>query len=83
MEEKTELQKKAVRLVAEQIINMLTNNILEDNGTEGFAGWCENGAVFFEMEGLSDEEKDAASTLMTEVAPTVDELTYNWLNLGY
>lgn len=83
MEEKTELQKKAVCLVAEQIINMLTNNILEDNGTESFVGWCENGRVFFDIDGVSDEEADAASALMAEVAPTVDELTYEWLNFGY
>ena len=36
----------AVREVTNQLVNMLTNNILEDNGTESFEGWCENGEVF-------------------------------------
>lgn len=83
MEKKTELEKKAIVLVTEQIINMLDNNILHDSGVEGFEGWCEDGSVFFDMDGVSDEEADAASALMAEVAPTVDELTYNWLNFGY
>ena len=37
----THMHQVAVRRVADQIINMLTNNILEDNGTESFEGWCE------------------------------------------
>ena len=69
----------AVRLVAEQIINMLTNNILEDNGTEGFEGWCEDGDVFSEHPTYQDE----CIKLMKEVSPIVDELTYNHINFGY
>lgn len=83
MEEKTELQKRAVELVTGQIINMLVNNILEDNGTESFEGWCEDGDVFYNMDGLTLEEANAASALMTEVAPIVDELTYGYINFGY
>ncbi len=83
MRKTTDLRKRAVELVTGQVINMLTNNVLEDNGTESFVGWCENGSVFFDMDGVSEDEADAASALMAEVAPTVDELTYNWLNFGY
>lgn len=83
MEEKTELQKKAVWLVAEQIIAMLENNLIGDNGTETFKGWCKDGDVFHNNPELNDEEKKAATALMNEVAPKVDELTFNHLNYGY
>ena len=73
------IHKVAVREVANQVINMLTNNILEDNGTEGFEGWCEDGAVF----NLHGDYLKEAVALMKEVAPIVDQLTYNHLNFGY
>ena len=69
----------AVRAVANQLINMLTNNILEDNGTETFEGWCEDGEVFNDHPAYKEE----CVALMKEVAPLVDELTYNHLNFGY
>lgn len=75
----THVQKVAVREVANQVINMLTNNILEDNGTESFEGWCEDGAVF---DG-HPTYKGACVALMREVAPIIDSLTYNHLNFGY
>ena len=84
MEKKTGIQKKAVCLVAEQIINMLDNNVLNDGGVEGFSGWCEDGNVFYESdEPLDQETIDAAILLMGQVAPLVDKLTYEWLNFGY
>lgn len=69
----------AVKLVAEQIIAMLDNNILNDCGTEPFEGWCENGDVFSEHPTYQEE----CIKLMKEVAPIVDELTYNHINFGY
>ena len=83
MEEKNEIQKEAVRLVAEQIIGMLENNILQDNGVESFEGWCEDGNVFHNNPDISEEERAAAISLMKQVAPKVDELTFNHINLGY
>lgn len=70
----------AVKAVANQVINMLTNNILEDNGTEPFEGWCEDGEVF---NGMAPEYKEECVALMKEVAPIVDDLTYNHINFGY
>ena len=70
----------AVLHVTEQLINMLTNNIVEDNGTESFECWCENGTVFEKLNGKYHEE---AVALMKEVAPIVDGLTYGHLNFGY
>ena len=71
---------KVKKAVTEQIINMLTNNILNDYGTESFEGWCENGAVF--EYSYDNESKDfyvQCEKLMKEVAPLVDKLTYDFL----
>ena len=75
----THMHQVAVRAVANQLINMLTNNILEDNGTESFEGWCEDGEVFNDHPSYKEE----CVALMRKVAPLVDELTYNHLNFGY
>ena len=64
-------QEEVKRLVTEQIINMMDNDILRDNGIEEFVGWCENGEVF-------DYDKDCIE-LMHKVADFVDNLTYNFL----
>lgn len=75
----THVQMVAVKAVTQQVINMLINSIVEDNGTESFEAWCENGSVF------SDHPtyKDACTRLMKQVAPVVDQLTFNHLNFGY
>lgn len=70
----------AVRMVAEQIIAMLDNNLLNDCGTESFEGWCEDGDVFRHLNPAYEAECIA---LMKEVAPIVDGLTYGHLNFGY
>lgn len=81
MEEMTEKEKAVVIAVTQELVNMLTNNILEDNGTEPFEGWCEDGGVFYysDVRGLAE----AAEELMRKVAPLIDELTYKYLNLGH
>lgn len=75
----THMHQVAVREVTNQLVNMLTNNILEDNGTETFEGWCEDGEVF----NAHPTYKEECVPLMKKVAPLVDELTYNHLNFGY
>lgn len=75
----THIHQVAVKAVTQQVINMLTNSVIEDNGTESFEGWCENGDAF-NLHGAYLEE---AVKLMKEVAPIVDQLTYNHLNFGY
>lgn len=75
----THIDQVAIRAVTEQVINMLTNNIIEDNGTESFEEWCEDGAVFSEHPSY----QPACIELMKKVAPIVDQLTFNHLNFGY
>ena len=43
---KEERVQQAKKLVAEQLSNMIVNNLVEGNGFEQFVGWCENGDVF-------------------------------------
>lgn len=67
---------KAKRMVAGQIINMLENNILNDNGGEGFIGWLEDGDVFYNAECYTDEEINEAMELAKEIAPALDEISW-------
>ena len=60
--------KETKQRVAEQIINMLQNNVMFDCGTEPFVGWCEDGEVF-------DWDEDCIA-LMNKVAKIVDALSY-------
>lgn len=74
---KTREEQAVVAEVTQQLINMLENNVLNANGNEPFEGWCENGDIF------DDENREACTAMMEKVAPLVDKLTYEYLNLGY
>ena len=37
---------RAKKMIAEQLSNMIINDLVEGNGFETFKGWCEYGAVF-------------------------------------
>lgn len=63
-----EFSKETKQKVTEQIINMLTNNILEEQGGETFEGWCEDGEVF-------DWDEDCIA-LMKKVSTFVDSLSW-------
>lgn len=76
-EEKTEEEKAVVIAITQHYINMLYNNVIEDNGVEGFEGWCEDGDIF------DEDSRDKCVELMHKVAPLIDELTYKFLNLGH
>lgn len=67
MEQKNEI----VKDVVEQVVNMLLNNVIEDNGTECFECWCEDGAVF----GDEDVDISAQVAIMRKLAPYVDALS--------
>lgn len=74
---KTEEEKAVVIAVTQQLISMLYNKVIEGNGTEGFEGWCEDGDIF------DEDSHEKCIEFMREVAPIVDKLTYEYLNLGY
>ena len=68
--------KKAKIMVAEQIVGMIENNVLNENGGESFIGWLENGDVFYNADCYTDEEINEAMKLAHEIAPLVDELSW-------
>lgn len=66
--------------VTEQIVNMLTNNIINENGNETFDGWCEDGEVFrTSYPNETEEFYIECDTLMDKVSDLVDKLTYRHL----
>lgn len=74
------IDKVIKKRVCGQILNMLENNIMCDNGNEHFLDWCENGDVFRDSyPNESEEVYKEMEELMRKVAPLVDELTYNHL----
>lgn len=65
--------KEIKKAVVDQIINMLINNILEENGTESFMGWLEDGDVFHEF--INNDDAIKATCLAQEISPYVDKLS--------
>lgn len=70
----------AIKEVTCQLVNMLTNDIINNNGAEPFEGWCADGEVFDHLHGDYFNE---AMALMKEIAPLVDNLVYRHLKYGY
>lgn len=67
----------AIKAVTGQLVNMLVNDVINDNGIEGFEGWCADGEVYEDE--LHGEYLEEAMRLTREIAPTVDDLVYNYL----
>lgn len=67
---------KAKVMVAEQVINMLTNNTLEGNGGESFIGWLEDGDVFYNAECYTAEEIDEAMSLARKISDDMDNISW-------
>ena len=66
--------------VTSEIVSMIENNILNGYGNETFTGWCEDGVVFENtFPNRTKEFYDECVKLMEQVAPLVDNLTYNHL----
>ena len=72
-------RKEVILAVANQIQNMMYNDIDCGNGVECVESWCADGEVFEEA-GNEDFIKECM-TLVKEVAPIVDELVLNHLNI--
>ena len=75
--EMTKAQKEAVKAVTSQLCNMLFNNVINENGTEPFSGWCNE-----QFDEYSQETKEEIEKLMEKVCPIIDNLCYNHLNVG-
>lgn len=67
--------KKASVVIANEIINMMANNVLGEVGTESFICWLEDGEAFgdYVNEGADREE---LMGLMKAVAPHLDQVSW-------
>ena len=67
--------------VAQQIINMLENDILNENGGESFVGWLEDGEVF-RLNGMTEYEVAIAMSLAKSINEEVTSMVYNLEHFG-
>ena len=72
-------KKETIFAVANQIQNMMYNDITCGYGVESFEGWC-NGGEVFENEDLKPDDVRQCMELVKEIAPIVDDLILNHLN---
>ena len=68
-----EYKKKIFKAVVEQFLNMIQNDIVEDNGFEGFLGWLEDGEVF-RLNGMDEGDVLVAMMYAKELADDIDNL---------
>lgn len=70
--------KEAKKMVAEQIIGMIDNDILAENGMESFMGWVEDGDTFYATyEGeYTEEQIKEAIKLAGEIADDLDNVLW-------
>lgn len=82
--EKSYYSNAAKKMVVNEIINMLYNNVVKENHGETFVGWCEDGETFelvaedpeLQKElGIADEDIALAKELMQLIAPHVDRIS--------
>ena len=73
-------RKEKIMAITEQVIGMLENNVLQENGSETFVGWLEDGEVFINN-GYTEQETKEIMDLVNELAPAVDNLTFGWLHI--
>lgn len=67
--------------VTQQIINMLENDILNENGGECFVGWLEDGEVF-RLNGMTEYEVAVAMSLAKSINDEVTTMVYNLEHFG-
>lgn len=65
--------KEIKKAVAGQIIAMIENNIINENGVEMFEGWLEDGDVFFNN-GMSEEDIETAMGYAHAVSDALDTI---------
>ena len=67
--------------VTQQIINMLENDILSENGGESFVGWLEDGEVF-RLNGMTEYEVAVAMSLAKSINDEVTSMVFNLEHFG-
>ena len=69
------LKDRARKHVAQQLISMLYNNVLCENGYEQFSNWCEKGEVFA-ANGLPKNLQEECVSLMKKIESDVDKIAW-------
>lgn len=69
------LKEQARKHVAQQLISMLYNNVLCENGFEQFSNWCEQGEVFAEN-GLPKDLQEECISLMKKIDSDVNKIAW-------
>lgn len=63
------------KAVARQVMAMLENDVINENGWEPFEGWCSDGEVFDSMnEETGEDFVNGCMNLAREIAPMVDAI---------
>ena len=70
--------KEAKKMVAEQIIGMISDNILAENGIESFVGWIEDGDAFYVSykDKYPEDKIKEAIRLAIDIAYLVDNVSW-------
>lgn len=68
-------QKEINKAIAEQIIGMWENNILQENGFEGIVGWLEDGDALINA-GYTEEETEEIMVVVRRIQNRVDDLSW-------
>ena len=63
------------KIVAEQLMAMIQNNIINDCGVESFRGWLEDGDVFANLN-MTDTEIEMAMFYVDELEGAVDKINH-------
>lgn len=69
--------KEEFEIVCVQYVNMLTNNLDSNDLRESFAGWCEDGDVFYNIENFSEHSKEMCQIIMKHLEEKLDLFTYS------
>lgn len=67
--------------ITQQIINMLENDIINENGGESFVGWLEDGEVF-RLNGMNEYEVSVAMSLVKSINDEVTSIVFNLEHFG-
>lgn len=68
---------KNIDIIVQTITNMIDTNYSyrTDGIAENFIDWCENGAIFEDMEFFKEKDTKECKQIMQEIAPFVNALT--------
>ena len=76
-------EKEIILAVANEIQNMMYNDITCENGVESFECWCNDGEVFEAYDCYTKEDVEQIMDKVRALAPVVDQLVLSNLNIDH